>query len=311
MGGNSSTTTQRADPYGPSKPFLNEGLRDAGALYDAGGFRVDPWSGDMVADRDPLSMAAYNATPGVIGGALGNIGNATATATRMMDPNLTSGYLGGLVQNTIDNIMPGINSSFAGSGMTGSGLHAQNLAKGVSSGVAGVLDNAWQQGQNRALSAAGMIPGLNNAATGALDYLNNAGQGNQQQAQSELNARILQDQQAQTADLSAIQDYLALTSGVGSAFGVQSSTSRQNPGLLGMLGLGLQAAPLMLSDARLKEDIKRVGETDEGLGVYQYRYKAGGPTHIGLMAQEVIRTKPEAVKNVGGYLAVDYEKALS
>lgn len=304
--GTSSTTTQRNDPYGPSQPYINQGLADAGALYDAGGFRIDPYMGDLVADRDPLSNAAYNASGGVGAGGLNSANMAQGSLARAMDPNVRSQYTDQLVQNTIDRIMPGINSSFAGSGMSGSGLHAQNLASGVSSGVAGVLDNAWQQGENRALQAAGMVPGINNAAYGAVNFLDTMGRGNQQQNQAEINAAVLQDQQAQTADLNAIQDYLALTSGVGGMFGVQSSRQSQSPGLLGMLGFGLQAAPLMFSDRRLKENVKKVGKTDDGLNVYTYNYKGNPLRHMGVMAQEVEKVKPGAVGEIGGFKAVDY-----
>lgn len=316
--GTSSTTTQRNDPYGPSQPYINQGLADAGALYDAGGFRIDPYMGDLVADRDPLSNAAYNASGGVGAGGLNSANMAQGSLARAMDPNVRSQYTDQLVQNTIDRIMPGINSSFAGSGMSGSGLHAQNLASGVSSGVAGVLDNAWQQGENRALQAAGMVPGINNAAYGAVNFLDTMGRGNQQQNQAEINAAVLQDQQAQTADLNAIQDYLALTSGVGGMFGVQSSRTSGGNGLLAALGFGLQGlggiaeaggfpAIFGFSDRRLKEDIKRVGETDDGLGVYTYKYKGSPVTQMGVMAQEVEKVKPDAVRMIGGYRAVNYE----
>ena len=304
--GTSSTTTQRNDPYGPSQPYINQGLADAGALYDAGGFRIDPYMGDLVADRDPLSNAAYNASGGVGAGGLNSANMAQGSLARAMDPNVRSQYTDQLVQNTIDRIMPGINSSFAGSGMSGSGLHAQNLASGVSSGVAGVLDNAWQQGENRALQAAGMVPGINNAAYGAVNFLDTMGRGNQQQNQSEINAAVLQDQQAQTADLNAIQDYLALTSGVGGMFGVQSSRTSGGNGLLGALGFGMQAATLLFSDKRLKENIKKVGKTDDGLNVYTYNYKGNPLRHMGVMAQEVERVKPGAVGEIGGFKAVDY-----
>lgn len=305
--GTSSTTTQRNDPYGPSQPYINQGLADAGALYDAGGFRIDPYMGDLVADRDPLSNAAYNASGGVGAGGLNSANMAQGSLARAMDPNVRSQYTDQLVQNTIDRIMPGINSSFAGSGMSGSGLHAQNLASGVSSGVAGVLDNAWQQGENRALQAAGMVPGINNAAYGAVNFLDTMGRGNQQQNQAEINAAVLQDQQAQTADLNAIQDYLALTSGVGGMFGVQSSRTSGGNGLLSALGFGMQAAPFLFpSDRRLKENIKRVGKTDDGLNVYTYNYKGNPLRHMGVMAQEVEKVKPGAVGEIGGFKAVDY-----
>lgn len=310
MGGSSSTTTQRADPWAPAQPFIQQGLQDAGALYNEGGFNITPYDGSMVAGYDPMRSMADAAAPGVAAGALGAANQGMGAVSQFLDPNQQSAQFGQVVQNTIDNIMPQINGSFAGSGMTGSGLHAQNLSKGVSAGVADVLNQNYQQGANRSLTAAGMIPGMNNAAYGAVDFLNTQGQGRQSYNQDVVNADVMADQQRKTAAMNAIQDYMAMVSGVGSAFGVQSSTSRQSPGLMGMLGFGAQALPLLFSDVRLKEDIKKVGKTDDGLGVYQYRYKAGGPVHIGLMAQEVEKKRPDAVQTVNGFKAVDYAKAL-
>lgn len=76
-------------------------------------------------------------------------------------------------------------------------------------------------------------------------------------------------------------------------------------GLAGTLGTGL----IKYSDENLKEDIKKVGELDNGLPVYSYRYKAGGPTEIGLIAQDVEKVNPDAVARVAGALAVNYDKA--
>src|SRR3546814_1455249 len=64
-------------------------------------------------------------------------------------------------------------------------------------------------------------------------------------------------------------------------------------GLFGLAG-SLGGAAIM-SDRRLKAEIKRVGKLDNGLNVYSYRYKAGGATHLGLMADEVEKLHPEAV----------------
>jgi hypothetical protein len=60
------------------------------------------------------------------------------------------------------------------------------------------------------------------------------------------------------------------------------------------------------SDRRLKTDIEKVGKLDDGLNVYKYRYKDGGPMHIGVMAQEVEKVHPEAVGLLGGFKAVNY-----
>jgi hypothetical protein len=66
---------------------------------------------------------------------------------------------------------------------------------------------------------------------------------------------------------------------------------------LGSLAL---AAAMFFSDKRLKEDIKRVGKTDEGLPVYTYRFKGDPRVQMGVMAQDVEKQKPEAVFSLGG-----------
>jgi hypothetical protein len=61
------------------------------------------------------------------------------------------------------------------------------------------------------------------------------------------------------------------------------------------------------SDVRLKENIKRVGKTDEGLGVYTYNYKGDDTPQMGVMAQEVAVKKPEALgPTVNGFMSVRY-----
>jgi hypothetical protein len=56
----------------------------------------------------------------------------------------------------------------------------------------------------------------------------------------------------------------------------------------------------------VKTDIKRVGSTDDGLPVYTFRYKSGGPVQMGVMAQDVERVNPAAVQEFNGIKAVNY-----
>ena len=63
------------------------------------------------------------------------------------------------------------------------------------------------------------------------------------------------------------------------------------------------------SDRRLKEDISPVGMLFDGTPVYGYRYKGAPAYHIGLMAQDVEKTTPNAVIDINGYKAVDYQAA--
>lgn len=67
-----------------------------------------------------------------------------------------------------------------------------------------------------------------------------------------------------------------------------------------------------LSDERAKEDKQKIGETEDGMGIYSFKYKGKPKTEIGLMAQEVKKKKPGAVKKrPDGLFAVDYGKALA
>jgi len=94
----------------------------------------------------------------------------------------------------------------------------------------------------------------------------------------------------------------------------QNQTSQQNAAMGGMFGLGGQAMQLLglFSDRRLKHDIKRIGKADNGLPLYTFKYEPYGPTHIGPMADEVEKVKPDAVRTFGpnDYKIVDYAKAM-
>jgi len=68
----------------------------------------------------------------------------------------------------------------------------------------------------------------------------------------------------------------------------------------------------ILSDRRLKHDIKKIGEADNGLPIYTFKYKGDDhhQTHVGFMADEVERKNPDAVGlDPSGYKTVDYDKA--
>lgn len=79
-------------------------------------------------------------------------------------------------------------------------------------------------------------------------------------------------------------------------------------GLAGPLGSLLSSASAFAwSDRRVKDDIKRVGELDDGQNVYRFRYKGSPQWQIGLMAQEVEKVRPEAVfEHPSGVKMVNY-----
>ena len=66
-----------------------------------------------------------------------------------------------------------------------------------------------------------------------------------------------------------------------------------------------------LSDERAKEDMEKIAETDDGIGIFKFKYKGSPKTQIGLKAQDVAKKKPRAVAIGGdGLLRVNYGEAV-
>ena len=64
-----------------------------------------------------------------------------------------------------------------------------------------------------------------------------------------------------------------------------------------------------LSDARLKTDVTRVGTSPSGLPIYTYRYLGLAPLYEGVMAQDLLALRPDAVtEHPLGLLTVDYSR---
>lgn len=83
-------------------------------------------------------------------------------------------------------------------------------------------------------------------------------------------------------------------------------------GGMNMAGNLVSAAPaaMMASDIRLKENINKIGKLDNGLPVYSFNYKNNKTPTIGLMAQDVEKVHPHAVKEINGYKHVNYNEAV-
>lgn len=78
--------------------------------------------------------------------------------------------------------------------------------------------------------------------------------------------------------------------------------------LFDMAGTGM--GMLAMSDERVKENIKPVGKLDNGFTVYSFNYKGDPTPHIGLIAQEVEKSRPEAVSTTpAGLKLLDYAAA--
>lgn len=174
--------------------------------------------------------------------------------------------------------------------------------------------NAYNRYVNDQLNTFNMLMGVSGMGAGITgqqaaagqNYATNVGQTTTDLASAQLNAQI-----ANASRPSMFQTLLggaatlggAYLSGGGSLFGGGASgglTSIANPNIAG--------TSYLLSDIRLKENIKLVG-VDQGHNIYEFDYKDGSGRYRGVMAHEVQKLDPDAVMEMpNGYLAVNYDK---
>jgi hypothetical protein len=76
-------------------------------------------------------------------------------------------------------------------------------------------------------------------------------------------------------------------------------------GLFSLGGSAAMGAGMMKSDIRLKSNIVKIGDHPLGIGIYEY--DMDGKRDVGVMAQDVLKVKPEAVLvHPSGYYMVNY-----
>ena len=75
------------------------------------------------------------------------------------------------------------------------------------------------------------------------------------------------------------------------------------------IGKSIGQVASVFSDIRLKENIVKIGEEPDGLGVYEFSYIGQPERNVGVMAQEVAELRPHALGPVvDGFMAVYYGK---
>lgn len=317
------TQSTSSAPWGPQQPFLKEVFSEAQRLYR------DPstpsyYPGQTFADPSEATRAGLAGLE-----ARAQFGSPTLSAAQDEATRALSGaylqdnpYTEGIINRTAADILPRVQASF-GRGLPG-GLQTRAATLALADAANNIRYQNYADERGRMAQFAGMAPGLAQA-----DYLDPqmllaSGAQREQIAQRPISEAIGRYQYEQNLPQAKLADYLQMVQGnfggtsntVGQQFLPQTSTfGNILGGLTGSIGLlgGTGAFGSegwltgLLSDERLKEDIKRVGKTDDGLPIYTYRYKTGGPPMMGVMAQDVAEKKPEAVGvTPSGYLAVDY-----
>lgn len=272
------------------QPYLqNYGQAQQGTTALANALGLNGGAGNAAA-----TAAAYASNPAYqfdLNQGLQNVlRNAAQTGTLASGATLNAlqqqgqGLANNTYQQYVSNLQPYLNQSNAAasginSTLTGLGNNLSSLYSGAGTNLANL---ATGTGSSLANISTGLGTGSANLDTGL--------------------ASALASQYGSLANL-------------GWQFGTGTGNANANAALAGNTA-GANAlngiagiAGLVLSDARLKEDIEPVGELYDGTNIYRFRYKGDSTPHIGLMAQEVEQINPGAVKEIGGFKAVDYGAA--
>lgn len=242
--------------------------------------------------------------------------------------NLTEQQLPGIDRTASG--MGGINSSRAG---VAAGIARRGAEDRIGDVSASIRGDAWNRGLEAAqsdrstqmsalgtaASAYGNLAGMGMdamaqgtaAGYGAYDRINAANGMEQLDRQGQLDADYNRWQGEDERQWDILNRYNSIVGG--SQWGTSgnssgTSRSRQTGGIFGQIvGALATAGSVAASDPRLKENIRKVGEMADGLGVYTYTYINSDEPQVGVMSPEVEKLRPWALGPVvSGFQTVDY-----
>ena len=191
-------------------------------------------------------------------------------------------------------------------------------------GLQGAYDNAqgaFNQDRSAAFTGAGALGNIAQQQTGlgTQDLSNLLGTGELARSlpQGSLDLAYQDFLNQQNYPWQQLNSAMGILSGTPYESKSTQTTSASNTGgstagqALGTVASLAGIAGMFMSDRRTKKNIRKVGALDNDLPVYAFKYKHGGPTQIGVMAQDVEKVKPEAVGALDGIKLVNYDMAVA
>lgn len=263
------------------------------------------------------------------------------------DPS-TNPYFQGSLNNIADAYARGTaaqtDAAFNRSGSYGGSAYTETKAannKAFGDSLNDLANTQYQQNRQQQLQAAALAPTAANQSYNDIAQLANAGQTKDSYQQSVLDDALQRYNYNANLPYNSLSNYASLIGGNYGNTSTQSSSGGGNrlasglgggiagalggaslfnalPLTLGSLGLGASGASAIggglgllsaISDRRAKTGVKFIGR-ENGHKMYEFSYK-GDKTrarYIGVMAQDIIKTHPEAIFSMGEYMGVDYSK---
>ncbi|AFR26726.1 hypothetical protein MF1_10660 [Bartonella quintana] len=329
------TTTQTNAPPAWAEEILKKVSADALDLYNKG-IGGNVYEGERVAG---LSDATKNAIAG-LEKAAGQYNNPaltqwfngpTQTATNLLD--MAKGNLIGqntkfdaALQNALSKTSEAINQSMAGAGRYGSGAHTGVLTDELGTLATQAKAQQYNQDVNNMMNANQMI---DSSLRDQINAANSYFQGQSNALSNLLKGGLIQDENRQrildaerqkwlekdNQGWNQLERLLRLGTKAAGDYGTKSGQVITTPSVtkdpfrdIQQL-LGLMGGILGLSDLRAKENIVPIGEKN-GYPIYIFNYKGDPQLYRGVIAQDVLRLKPDAVyiNAKTKLLHVDYRK---
>lgn len=334
-----STYTPTAEASGLYSNVIDQATAAAGTPYN-------PATQQQVAGLTPDQLAAFQAVTGQAGAwtpYTDKAFEATSQAAGPISAEAIKGYMDPYMsmvisaaldqsnrQNAVQQAQLKGNSVASGAlGGNAPGVAAAQLAgeqgRNTNSLLSSLLSGGYSQALNaaqsdaaRRLAAGAQFGQLGQTVQGLglTDIMAQLQAGNQQQAQtqSELDAATANAQAETMWPYQNAQWLASIAGGVGPLTGgttTGSATTQQGKGIGQVIGGGL-AAFGALSDRRAKKNVREVGRTHDGQPLYSFEYLGSDEPRIGLMADQVEKSHPEAVgRGPWGLKTVDYDAALA
>lgn len=336
--GSSSSKTNtnqqsQSEPWAPTMPYLTRFLQDIDltrSLAGPSGDQLDAFTalkeaaaqGNQFAPQiNQLANDTFNlqSRSGMADDAFAQLQQqlGDTASGKYLDFN-NNPYIQQMLTQVGNDVQNRINQTFAGAGrnIDGNAAGLQAVARGVTQAQLPILSQLFDSERGRQLDAAGQ---LFTAGSGTAQLGQNldmsaltARAGAVPLSNEAMNAKFFGpnqilnlDQQLKELSTDDLSNYANLLLPVAGLGGQQAGTSQSKSK---SSGFGIS-----LSDARVKEDAHRVGTLADGTPLYTYRYIGDDTPQIGVMAQDVERTNPDAVveTGVGDIKAVDYDAVFA
>lgn len=284
MGSASKSSSLSGSAQKWAKPFAIQGANDVSSVYNANQPGINALT-SQVQGLVPSTISKYQAGDPAL-----NASENYSTGILGRDPYAGSSQLEQLIHSTGQHVTDQVGAAYGSRGSFGGTAWEQALAHGLASNESGLRYQDVQNNQQLQQQAAAGAP-----QQAAAQYLGISPVIAAATAGSTIPYQGINNQSSDLAALFNGQKQTSSTSLLGAALGAAGQAG------------GSYAASQ--SDRRLKDNIEKVGELEDGLGVYRWNYVWDSPEarHEGVMADEVERLRPWALGPLtDGFMTVVY-----